>query len=127
MKVSVTIRKWNKSGNKKYSNPSMKNIEKQVLTLHKKMKKKDQVVTEYSIEKDSNMIGKYHTHMMIHYNDENNLKDNLTRFIGSTEWENKGEFIQSTGSYGNIFLEPVRNEIKYRNYMNKKNPVRTLV
>jgi hypothetical protein len=70
---------------------SKKNIKKQILTLHRKIKKKDKIETEYVIEKDDHK-GRYHSHLVIHYNDENNLYNQLNRFIVGSTWisENSG-------------------------------------
>jgi len=48
-KIGVMIRKWD-DFNKNSTNPTRKNLHKQVLTLHRKIQKKDKILTEYSIE-----------------------------------------------------------------------------
>ena len=52
----VMIRKWDYNENGGYYNPSMKNLNKQIKTLHSKLKKNDTVYTEYSIENYINEI-----------------------------------------------------------------------
>ena len=62
----VMIRKWDYYENGEYYNPSMKNLNKQIKTLHSKLKKNDTVYTEYSIEKDRN-DNKYHIHLILNF------------------------------------------------------------
>ncbi len=79
-KIAVTIRKFDyKHGN--HQNPSRKILHKQILKLHRNIKKNDCIYTEYAIEKDSDK-SKYHSHLLIHYNDRENLYNQLLRFIG---------------------------------------------
>ena len=128
-KISVTIRKFDyKYGN--YQNPSQKVLHKQILKLHRNIKKKDTIYTEYSIEKDSDK-SKYHTHLLIHYNNRNNLYTQLSRFIGGNDWKirEKGldTFDECNGKYGLIYTEPILNELQYREYMNKRELTKTLI
>ena len=128
-KISVTIRKFDyKYGN--YQNPSQKVLHKQILKLHRNIKKKDTIYTEYSIEKDSDK-SKYHTHLLIHYNNRNNLYTQLSRFIGGDDWKirEKGldTFDECSGKYGLIHTESVFNELDYRKYMNKRELTKTLI
>lgn len=51
--MGVMIRKHNITEDGQKQNPSKKNLDKQIRTLHKKMKKESLIYTEYSIEKDS--------------------------------------------------------------------------
>ena len=128
-KLSITIRKFDyKYGN--YQNPSQKVLHKQILKLHRNIKKKDTIYTEYSIEKDSDK-SKYHTHLLIHYNNRNNLYTQLSRFIGGDDWKirEKGldTFDECNGKYGLIYTEPILNELQYRKYMNKRELTKTLI
>jgi len=128
-KISVTIRKFDyKYGN--YQNPSQKVLHKQILKLHRNIKKKDTVYTEYSIEKDSDK-SKYHSHLLIHYNDKNNLYTQLSRFIGGNDWKirEKGlnTFDECNGKYGSIHTEQIMDEFDYRRYMNKQEQTKTLI
>ena len=64
--IGVMMRKWNITDNGDKQNLSKRNLDKQIRTLHKKMKKDNLVYTEYSIERDSYNKG-YHTHLIIHH------------------------------------------------------------
>jgi hypothetical protein len=125
------FRKISKLENGSITNPSKKELHKQVTTLHKKIQKKDMdVVTEYVIERD-NHLKKYHTHLLIHYNDEPNLKNQLQRFIGGSEWEDKmvglNKVQSCEGKYGEVGIVHIYDETKYRNYMNKSVTSKTLI
>jgi len=85
--IGIMFRKINKIGKKTITNPNKENLQKQIKTLHRKLKKKDKIITYYSVESDTNKGGKYHTHLVIKYNDEKNLYNELSRFIGGTNWE----------------------------------------
>ena len=127
--LAVTIRKFDhKHGN--YLNPSRKVLHKQMLKLHRNIKKKDAITTEYSIERDSDKT-KYHSHLLIHYNNKKNLYDQLSRFIGGNGWKlrEKGleTFNECNGKYGCVHTEDVRDEWPYRRYMDKKVQVKTLI
>jgi len=128
-KIAVTIRKFHyKHGN--YQNPSSKVLHKQILKLHRNIKKNDAIYTEYSIEKDSDKT-KYHTHLLIHYNNKKNLYNQLSRFIGGNGWKIRESgletFDECNGKYGLIHTEPVFNELDYRKYMNKQEQTKTLI
>ena len=62
----VMIRKWDCNEKGSYYNPSSINLSKQIKTLHKKLKKRDCVYTEYSIERDT-IDNKYHLHLMYNW------------------------------------------------------------
>jgi hypothetical protein len=128
-KIAVTIRKHDyKHGN--YQNPSSKILHKQILKLHRNIKKSDAIHTEYSIEKDQ-YDSKYHTHLLFHYNDKNNLYNQLSRFIGGNDWKIRERgldtFDECNGTYGLVHTEPILNELQYRRYMNKKVLTKTLI
>lgn len=128
-KIAVTIRKIDyKHGNRQ--NPSSKVLHKQILKLHRNIKKNDAIYTEYSIEKDSDK-SKYHTHLLIHYNNKNNLYNQLSRFIGGDVWKLRENgldtFDECNGKYGLIHTEPISNECQYRKYMNKNEQTKTLI
>ncbi len=128
-KIAITIRKFDyKHGN--HQNPSRKILHKQILKLHRNIKKNDAIRTEYSIEKDSDKT-KYHTHLLIHYNDKKNLYKQLSRFIGGNDWkirESRLEtFDECNGKYGLIHTEPVLNELDYRRYINKQELTKALI
>jgi len=128
-KIAVTIRKFDfKNGN--YQNPSREVLNKQILKLHRNIKKNDSICTEYSIEKDSDKT-KYHTHLLIHYKNRKNLYNQLQRFIGGSGWKLRESgldtFDECNGKYGLVHTEPVLNELDYRRYINKKELTKTLI
>ena len=126
----VMIRKWDYNENGRYYNPSMKNLNKQIKTLHSKIKKNDTVYTEYSIEKDRN-DNKYHIHMIINYTNEQNLNDTLSNYIGGKDWIKRemglGTFNECNGKYGMVHTEDIIDEYLYRRYINKTNQSINLV
>jgi len=127
-KLAITIRKFDyKYGN--HQNPSRKRLDKQILKLHRNIKKKDAIYTEYSIEKDKYDY-KYHTHLLIHYNDKKNLYEQLSRFIGGNDWKirEKGldTFDECSGKYGRVHAEYIRDEWDYRHYIDKFTQTKTL-
>lgn len=128
-KICVTIRKYDNKYNKS-THPSRKNLHKQILTLHRKIQKNDKILTEYSIEKDEDKR-KYHIHLLIHYNDGQNLYNELSRFVGGTSWikveRGLRTFDECDGRYGKIHLEPVMSEQQYREYINKFHSIKSLV
>ena len=89
-KMFCTIRKWDYRGNKRY-NPSKTNLNKQVHTLHRKLKKKDKVYTSYSIERDKGKQ-QYHIHTLFYYTDKKNLHEQLQKYIGGEITERKWGF-----------------------------------
>jgi hypothetical protein len=127
-KLVVTIRKFDYK-NVNHQNPSREVLHKQVLKLHRNIKKKDNIYTEYSIEKDK-YESKFHTHLLYHYTDKTNLYNQLKRFIGGNDWKirNKGldTFDECNGKYGGVFVEPLKGEWWYRRYMDKRIQTKTL-
>ena len=126
----VMIRKWDYNENGGYYNPSMKNLNKQIKTLHSKLKKNDTVYTEYSIEKDR-IDNKYHIHLIFNYTNEQNLNDRLSNYIGGKDWIKRemgiGTFNECNGKYGMIHTEDIIDEYLYRRYINKTNQSTNLV
>lgn len=124
------IRKWGYTEKGTPFNPSRKNLKRQILTLHQKLKKKDWVWTEYSIEKDDDG-NRNHIHLILHYSDKVNLYNHLSRFIGNGEWKKREiglkVFDECNGKYGLIHAEHIEDEWKYRGYINKKEQTITLV
>ncbi len=121
--TGVTLRKISKQENGKTTNPSTKNLHKQIKTLYKKIKKKDDSVTiNYAIEKD-NHKGKYHTHLLVNYNDETNLYNQLQRFIGGKEWIERKEgfdkYNRCNGKFGEVDTHFIYDEQQFLNYINK--------
>ena len=125
----VTIRKVDVEDSKR-TQPSKSNIEKQILTLHRKLKKSDEVFTEYSVEKEPNGKG-YHSHLKVQYNDENNLRERLQNVVGGNDWnkEIKGlELIEScNGKYGEVQLHNIDNPSEYSRYINKETLSKQLI
>ena len=129
MIIGITIRKVDVKGSKR-TQPSKSNIEKQILTLHRKLKKNDEVFTEYSVEKEPNGYG-YHTHLKVQYNDELNLRNELLNFIGGSRWEKeiKGYNVIDScyGEYGEVQLHNIDNPIQYSRYINKETLSKQLI
>tara|TARA_R110002167_G_scaffold46406_2_gene138541 strand:- start:58 stop:453 length:396 start_codon:yes stop_codon:yes gene_type:complete len=122
--IGVTFRKKNKLENGRVQSSSMRNLHKQILTLHKKLKKYDEVTTYYCIEKDFNKR-EYHNHLLIEYNDEKNLYDTLNRFIGGSSWNveyDRGKFINvNNGIWGEIRVHDIYHKNGFLEYMNEFN------
>jgi hypothetical protein len=129
-KIGIMIRKWDINENGKHINPSKKNLKRQILTLHRKLKKRDTVFTEYSIEKDKD-LRRNHIHIIIHFRNKKNLYQQLSKFIGNGEWKKReiglDVFDECNGKYGLIHTEPIEDEWKYRGYINKKETSTTLI
>jgi hypothetical protein len=129
-KIGIMIRKWDYDEKGIHINPSKRNLKRQLLTLHRKLKKRDKVWTEYSIEKDENSK-RNHIHLILHYTDKENLYQHLTQFIGNGEWKKRemglSVFDECNGRFGLIHTEPIEDEWKYRGYINKKETSTTLV
>jgi len=128
-KLTIRIRKFDYiNGN--YQNPTRKVLHKQILKLHRNIKKNDNIYTEYSIEKDTDRT-KYHTHLLIHYNNKKNLYNQLSRFIGGNGWILReyglDTFDECNGKYGCIHTEQIKGEWNYRRYMNKEELTKTLI
>jgi len=129
-KIGVMIRKWDCTEKGKTINPSKKNLKRQILTLHRKLKKDDEVWTEYSIEKNKDGRAN-HIHLIIHYSDKENLYQYLSRYIGNGEWKKREiglrVFDECNGKFGLIHTEPIEDEWKYREYINKEDLTTSLV
>jgi hypothetical protein len=129
-KIGIMIRKWDYTEKGNPINPSKKNLKRQILTLHRKLKKGDIVFTEFSIEKDKDG-NRNHIHLILHYTDKENLYHHLSRFIGNGEWKRReiglNVFDECNGKYGLIHTELIEDEWKYRGYINKKETTTTLV
>jgi hypothetical protein len=126
----VMVRKWDYNDKGVYHNPTKKNLNKQIKTLHSKIKKNDIVYTEYSIEKDK-YDNKYHIHMIVNYTNEQNLNDILSNYIGGNEWINRevglDTFNECNGKYGLIHTEDIIDINQYRSYINKTNTSTNLI
>jgi len=119
--IGIMIRRRNRT-NKKLLN-------KEIITLHSKLKKGDTITTHYTTEKDFTK-GNYHTHLIIQYNDDKNLYNQLNHFIGGNTREvNKSgldEVKINNGKWGEIHIHPLWNEDGFRGYMNKHELTKTL-
>jgi len=127
--IGVMFRKINKTGTKTITNPNKEELKKQVKTLHRKLKKEDKITTYYSIESDTNKGGKYHTHLLIKYNDEKNLYNGLSRFIGGNTWEDRYNGLDPIksckGIFGEVDTHFIYDEVGFMNYMEKKELMET--
>ena len=119
--IGIMIRRRNRT-NKKL-------LDKEIITLHSKLKKKDTITTHYTTEKDYSK-GNYHTHLIIQYNDDKNLYNQLNKFIGGNTWKvNKSgldEVKINNGKWGEIHTHPLWNEEGFKGYMNKHELTKTL-
>lgn len=104
-------------------------LDKEVFTLHRKLKKKDTITTHYSTEKDSPKE-KYHSHLLIQYNDDDNLYNQLNRFIGGNVWITEDDGLKqvkiNNGKWGEIHTHLIYDEKGFIGYMNKNELTKTL-
>jgi hypothetical protein len=104
-------------------------LEKEVLTLHRKLKKNDDIITHFTTEKDYSK-GNYHTHLIIKHNDDKNLYNQLNNFIGGNIWEvdksGLDEVKINNGKWGEIHTHNLYNEVGFMGYMNKYELTKTL-
>jgi len=129
--IGVMIRKINKNEKGIITNPTKKELHKQILTLHKKLQKSDKsLITTYVIEKD-NHKRHYHTHLLINYTDSENLNKTLLKFIGGNIWTEKEDPLNPIrickGQYGEIDTHYIYDETTFINYMNKHDQTLTLI
>lgn len=129
--IGIMIRKKNYDDKGKLQNSTRKNLHKQFHTLHRKLKKNDKnLITNYVIEKD-NHKGKYHSHLLIHYTDKNNLYNQLSRFIGGSIWNERKEDFDTiyscNGKYGEVDTHLIYDNDGFINYMNKYEQSKTLI
>lgn len=104
------------------SRTNKKLLDKQILTLHKKLKKNDDIITHYSTEKDY-LKGNYHSHLLIQYNNDKNLYNELNRFIGGNVWNKDYEGLDevkiNNGKWGEIHTHNIWDEVGFKGYINK--------
>lgn len=104
------------------SRTNKKLLDKQILTLHKKLKKNDNIITHYSTEKDY-LKGRYHSHLLIQYNNDKNLYNELNRFIGGNVWNKDYEGLDevkiNNGKWGEIHTHNIWDEVGFKGYINK--------
>ena len=104
-------------------------LDKEILTLHRKLKKRDTVITHFTTEKDYTK-GNYHTHLMIEHNDDKNLYNQLNNFIGGNCWESENSGLDeikiNNGKWGEIHTHNIWDELRFKGYMNKHKQLKTL-
>lgn len=116
--------------------PSKHNLNKQMKTLHKKLKKVGVYETQIAIEKDKGG-NYYHTHLILSIKENeipvyDKLSDYIKGFnIKGSIWNKilRGVeyYDECVGKYGIINAQPIRNEIDYRRYINKFGELLTLI
>ena len=111
------------------SRTNKKLLNKEITTLHSKLKKKDEIITHYTTEKDYSK-GNYHSHLIIQYNDDKNLYNHLNRFIGGNSWEvdksGLDEVKINNGKWGEIHTHQIWDKVGFKGYMNKHELTKTL-
>jgi hypothetical protein len=123
--VGLTIRKISKEGNR-IKHLSEKNLDKQMLTLLKKIQKIDkEAYCRYSIEPSNHAMGD-HIHMTLSLTDEKHLEDvkkRLLKYVDAEIWSfEKGisyDVIKFEGRYGSVHMFPIYNDFGFDSYMNK--------
>ena len=104
-------------------------LNKEITTLHSKLKKNDDIITHFSTEKD-NSKGRYHSHLIIQYNDDKNLYNQLNNFIGGNVWNSENDGLDevkiNSGKWGEIHTHNLWDEIGFKGYMNKNELTKTL-
>ena len=130
--IGFVIRKTNIIKNKK-CNLNKRSLDKQMITLHKKLQKEDsQLITKYAIHRDDSK-SKYHIHLVINYTDLSNLLNQLSKHIGGDNlWTYKGNDNNGLpikicrGKYGEINMHIVDYEEGFDGYMQDKSMLITL-
>lgn len=112
--------------------PTKENLKKQLLTLHKKLKKEGTTVMEYSIESDTYDKKNYHIHCIIPIeNNENQIRDRLSKYIKGTHWDKRIEgykvYDVCEGEFGRIDLQYLIDVHSHRQYINKYDCSTTLI
>ena len=119
--IGIMIRRRNRT-NKKL-------LDKEIITLHSKLKKGDTITTHYTTEKDYSK-GNYHTHLIIQYNDDENLYNQLNHFICGNTWEvdksGLDEVKINQGKWGEIHTHHIWDEVGFKGYINKHELSKTL-
>ena len=119
--VGVLIRRKERTNKKR--------LNKEIITLHSKLKKNDNIITHFSTEKDYSK-GRYHSHLIIQYNDNENLYNQLNNFIVGNIWNTKNGGLEevkiNNGKWGEIHTHNLWDEIGFIGYMNKNELTKTL-
>ena len=120
--IGVMIRKIDVQENGKKLNPSSKNLNKQIKTLHGKLKKIDKDITTTYVDEKDKYKGRFHTHLLINYKDDQNLYNQLSRFVGGNSWEERKEGLDTiygcNGKYGEVDTHFIYDEVGFIRYMN---------
>jgi len=123
--IGLTIRKISKEGNRiKYL--SEKNIDKQMLTLLKKIQKSDKsAFCRYSIEPSNHAMGN-HIHMILYMTDNkylNAIMGRLLKFVDAQYWYVSNniwyDIKKCEGRFGSIDMFPIYDDFGFDGYMNK--------
>jgi hypothetical protein len=131
--IGLTIRKISKEGNRiKYL--SEKNIDKQMLTLLKKIQKFDKsAFCRYSIEPSNHAMGN-HIHMILSLSDIKHLNavmSRLLKYVDAHYWyvENNVwyDIKKCEGRFGSIHMFPIYDDIRFDGYINKTSLSKTLI
>ena len=119
--VGVLIRRKERTNKKR--------LNKEIITLHSKLKKNDNIITHFSTEKDYSK-GRYHSHLIIQYNYDENLYNQLNNFIVWNVWNTKNDGLEevkiNNGKWGEIHTHNLWDEIGFKGYMNKNELTKTL-
>ena len=128
--IGLTIRKINVDKNNRRTKTSRKNLHKQMLTLHRKLKKVGVMFTEYSIEKDPNSKG-LHIHLKINCKWSDCIKNQLSKYIGGKCWiKDDSEYYpisKCNGKFGEVHYFILDNIRDYSRYINKIEQSKSLI
>ena len=127
---AIMIRKWDMVKGK-HIRPNTENLDKQMKTLHRKMKKAGGCsVTYYSIDKDDG-IERHHIHLLVFTIDIERIKDVLMKYINGNEWVEIVRALEvydeCKGTFGLININRCRDIIDYTNYISKSGEYNILV
>ena len=123
--VGLTIRKISKEGNR-IKHLSEKNLDKQMLTLLKKIQKIDkEAYCRYSIEPSNHAMGD-HIHMTLSLTDEKHLEDvkkRLLKYVDAEIWSNdekiRDSIYKCEGRFGSIHKHSIWDMPNFISYMSK--------
>lgn len=118
----VCIRKNLLLGNKALL-VSKKNLKKQILTLYKKLlKKQPDIFLEYSIEKNYDLG--YHAHLIVYNIDTKILFDSILSFISADNWslyvEAYDTYYKCSSSYGSASIHTIYDLLTFKRYISKE-------
>tara|TARA_R110001592_G_C13186309_1_gene751658 strand:+ start:6756 stop:7160 length:405 start_codon:yes stop_codon:yes gene_type:complete len=131
--IGLTIRKINVDKNNRRTKTSRKNLQKQMITLHRKLKKVGVRFTEYSIEKDPSNKG-LHIHLKINCKWSDCIKNQLSKYIGGMCWikDDSGKYkeyqvFKCNGKFGEVHYFNIDNIRDYSRYINKIEQSKSLI